>query len=139
MSNLKYLIEAITEQLGYEGWHLENSEVITTKVIDMPLITLRAKELQDESDRKTVIEGFKLAIETLLDTKAKESGFDSILSARSYAGYFNPFQILAQALAMWASDCWVVAGGLYSQVGKGNAPIPTNEEVLTLLPTLELP
>lgn len=52
------------------------------------------------------------AIQSMLDAKARELRYDSMMSARSYAGYVNPFQSEAQALAVWCAECWKKAGEL---------------------------
>jgi len=75
-------------------------------------------------------------VQTYLDIKAKEFRYDSMMSARSYAGYVNTFQFEAQKLAVWSSDCWVVAGQIEIDVLAGNRDIPTIDEVTIELPTL---
>ena len=52
----------------------------------------------------------------------------------SYAGYKNAFQIEAQALAVWASECWVAAGQIEADVQSGARDMPTANEVLAELP-----
>lgn len=68
-------------------------------------------------------------IQNMLDTKAKELRYDNMMSARSYAGYANPFQAEAQALAVWCANCWIKAGELEA-IG---TPM-TVEEVLAQMP-----
>ena len=74
------------------------------------------------------------AIQNHLDTKAQEFRYDNMMSARSYAGYANPFQTEAQALATWCADCWAKAGQIENDVEAGNRPMPTVDEVLSELP-----
>lgn len=69
------------------------------------------------------------AIQNMLDTKAKELRYDNMMSARSYAGYVNPFQVEAQALAVWCANCWIKAGELEAL----GTPM-TVEEVLAQMP-----
>lgn len=80
---------------------------------------------------------FNRAIEKHLDNKAKEFRYDNIMSARSYAGYDNPFQAEAQKLAVWASNCWVKAGEIEADVKAGKRDMPTIDEVLSELPVYE--
>ncbi|MCW8932177.1 MAG: hypothetical protein OQL19_18330 [Gammaproteobacteria bacterium] len=75
------------------------------------------------------------AIQNLLDTTAQSLRYDNMMSVRSYAGYVNPFQEEAQTLAVWASECWVVAGQIEADVIAGTRPMPTVDEVLSELPT----
>lgn len=69
------------------------------------------------------------AIQDMLDAKARELRYDNIMSVRSYAGYVNPFQVEAQALAVWCAECWKKAGELEAS---GN--VYTVEEVLAQMP-----
>lgn len=68
-------------------------------------------------------------IQAMLDNKAKELRYDNMMSVRSYAGYENPFQAEAQALAVWCATVWQKAGELEA-LGK----VMTVEEVLAQLP-----
>ncbi len=72
-------------------------------------------------------------IATMLDSKAGEYGFDSILSARSYAGYTNDFQTIAVALGTWATSCWVKAEELKTAALANNS-MPTLDEVISQMP-----
>ena len=74
------------------------------------------------------------AIQNLLDTTAQKYRYDNIMSARSYAGYTNPFQVEAKKLAVWASNCWVKAGQIEANVQSGTIPMPTVAEVLAQMP-----
>lgn len=73
------------------------------------------------------------AISKKLDDLAVSLRYDSILSARSYAGYPNPFQAEALKLADYAAACWVKAGEIELSVING-APLPTVEEALAQMP-----
>ena len=74
------------------------------------------------------------AIQKHLDTTAQSLRYDNMISARSYTGYTNAFQTEAQALATWASECWVVAGQIEADVKNGDRAMPTVEDVLAELP-----
>ena len=76
------------------------------------------------------------AIQTMLDTKAQSMRYDNMMSARSYAGYPNPFQVEAQSLAVWGADCWARAGQIDIDVSNGKRPMPTVEVVLSEMPEL---
>ena len=77
------------------------------------------------------------AIQNHLDTKAQEFRYDNMMSARSYTGYTNAFQAEAQALATWASECWVVAGQIEADVQSGVRAMPTVDEVIAELPAYQ--
>lgn len=74
------------------------------------------------------------AIQKLLDDKAKSLRYDSILSARSYAGYINPFQAEAIKLADWSANCWSTAGSIEAQVNAGTMAMPTVDQALAMMP-----
>lgn len=76
------------------------------------------------------------AIQNMLDTKAQSMRYDNMMSARSYAGYANPFQVEAQSLAVWGANCWAKAGQIDLDVSNGKRPMPTVEEVLSEMPEL---
>ena len=73
------------------------------------------------------------AIQNMLDSKAKELRYDNIMSARSYAGFENPFQAEAQSLAVWCANVWAYMGDLESDVLNG-AEMPTIEQILENAP-----
>jgi len=74
------------------------------------------------------------AIQQHLDSQAQALRYDNMMSARSYAGYANPFQAEATALATWASDCWVKAGQIEADVKAGTIAMPTVDEAIAMLP-----
>lgn len=69
------------------------------------------------------------SIQSMLDSKAQELRYDNMMSARSYAGYVNPFQVEAQALSVWCANCWIKAAELDSL----GTPM-TVEEVIAQMP-----
>jgi len=75
------------------------------------------------------------ATSKLLDDTAAAKGYDSMQSARSYAGFDNPFRAEALALAEWSARCWEVLGELWEQVIAGELEITSPAAPLTLLPT----
>lgn len=106
----------------YMVFKLENDSV----VFDIKTATL----LLIEDTKKE----FNNAIQNHLDTKAQELRYDNIMSARSYAGYDNPFQQEALKLSQWASNCWVVAGQIETDVSDGTRTMPTVDEIISELP-----
>jgi len=96
-----------------------------------PQELLDAKTNQELANRPAEI---TQAIQSHLDSQAQALRYDNMMSARSYAGYTNPFQAEAQKLAVWASDCWVVAGNIEYDVQTGLRAMPTADEVIAELP-----
>lgn len=82
---------------------------------------------------------FISSIQNLLDSKAKEKGYDSILSACSYAGYDNPFRAEGEVYGAWRANCWQTGYQILAEVEAGTRLMPTIEEVLLEMPSLVLP
>jgi hypothetical protein len=77
-------------------------------------------------------------IQRLLDTTAQSMRYDNILSARSYAGYSNPFQAEALSLAAWSAACWAKAGEIQHAVIDATRVMPTVDEALAEMPVFKL-
>lgn len=86
------------------------------------------------------------AVQERLESAAKAEGYDSILSACSYAAYANTYQIEGQAFLSWRAACWDKCYAILAAAQQGqkyNASwanvIPTEAELLAELPALVLP
>lgn len=79
------------------------------------------------------------AIQTHLDMEAKNKGYDSILSACSYAGEPNRFQAEGKAAIRWRADVWDTAYTILAEVEAGTRTQPTVEELISELPTINWP
>lgn len=109
-------------------------EVICTEEEEAEILAEWARNAPKPPTIQQQKEAISAAIQKLLDDKAKSLRYDSILSARSYAGYANPFQAEAIKLANWSADCWATAGNIEAQVNSGVIPIPTVAEALAMMP-----
>lgn len=76
----------------------EITEKETDKILHPPLTETEAKT--------KLIENFKKVVQSMLDTKAQEKGYDDIVSACSYAGYENEFRAEGEAFGIWRAKCW---------------------------------
>lgn len=74
------------------------------------------------------------AIQSHIDSQAQSLGYDGIVSACSYAGYTNEFQAEAIALGVWRSVVWTKAYQVQADVEAGIMPMPTEEELIAMLP-----
>lgn len=81
---------------------------------------------------------FKSRIQALLDEKAQAKGYDSIVSACSYAGYENPFRAEGEAFGVWRANVWAYGYEQLALIQTGARAIPTVEEFLAELPTMEV-
>lgn len=79
------------------------------------------------------------AIQGVLDATAAAKGYDNIVSACSYAGAINPFQLEGQAYIAWRGAVWAYCYTLLASVRAGEAQPPTIDELIAALPALVLP
>ena len=127
-------VEPITE-FQYHGDTVlsidEVSKIVTrtTQAIDKP-----AEEIAIIK-QKTI----EKAIQLYMDTKAIEKGYDSILSACTYASFTNPFQTEGQAFVEWRGNVWAYCYQVLANVQSGSRIEPTIDELIIELPKLVLP
>lgn len=87
---------------------------------------------------------YEVAIDALLDAKAKEYKYNNVYTMISYRNDPNPkFANEAESMFVWRSNVWTTANSLVEDyleaVGLGNNPtIPTVESVIAALPEFEL-
>lgn len=81
---------------------------------------------------------FKEKTQQLLDAKAREKGYDDILSACSYAGYDNDFRAEGEAFGIWRAKVWKYGYALLNAIAEGKHKMPKSfDEILAEMPTLE--
>ena len=75
------------------------------------------------------------AIQSMLDDKAKERGYDSILSLCTYAtSTAAKFSKEGQAAVEWRDEVWAKGYTILADVEGGERAIPTVDELLSELP-----
>ena len=80
------------------------------------------------------------AIQSMLDEKAKERGYDSILSLCTYATSPNKkFADEGQAGVSWRDEVWAKGFTILADVEGGERAIPTVDELLAELPDFAWP
>lgn len=101
----------------------------------------RAYEISYEVVQKSLDDlekAFKVLVQGILDTKAKEHGYDSIVSACSYAGYDNEFRSEGEKFGVWRAHIWQWGYALLADIKAGRKAIPSSlEEALAGMPTYE--
>lgn len=81
---------------------------------------------------------YERAIQSTLDRKAQEYGYDNIISACSYAGYDNPYQEESKKFIKWRGSVWHTAYQILQDVESGNREPPSSvQELLDELPKFE--
>ena len=101
------------------------------------IIGQEPQELIDGLAFKTLDEikiSMESAIQIYVDSQAQLLGYDGIVSACSYAGYTNEFQAEAVSLGVWRSAVWTKAYQVQADVMSGTIPIPTENELILMLP-----
>jgi hypothetical protein len=87
-----------------------------------------------------VQETLTAAVQAYLDAKVKERGYDSILSACSYATSTDTtFAAEGQVCAAWRDSVWRKCYGVLAAVTAGERDIPTPDALITELPALVWP
>ena len=77
----------------------------------------------------------EIAIQEHLDSEAQAVGYDSIMSACSYAGAVNDFQAEGISFLNWRSAVWTAAYQILADVENNVRPLPTIAEIIAELPT----
>lgn len=106
---------------------------------DFGIIQEYVAPIEHEPTQDEIKESFIIAIQNLLDSKAREKKYDNILSACSYAGYPNVFRSEGEAFGTWMAMCWQKGYQILADAESGVIGMPTIEEVLAEMPILVLP
>ena len=79
------------------------------------------------------------AVQNVLDSEAQKLGYDSCLSVCSYADTgVSKFDDEGKAFRSWRSEVWEKCYEILNAVLEGKRNIPTEEELISELPTLEI-
>jgi len=98
-----------------------------------------AQQKQTERE-KAIQEQLTSAVQRHMDLVAGERNYDSIISCCTYATSLNPkFSAEGQAAVEWRDNVWVVCYDILNDVKTGQRAIPTESELIALLPVLEWP
>lgn len=83
---------------------------------------------------------YTAAIQSMLDAKAQERHYDSILSACTYVTSTNAtFHAEGQACVQWRDAVWAESYELMAQVQAGTLAQPTIPALLAMLPAMAWP
>jgi len=86
-----------------------------------------------------LIAGYAEAVQAHMESAARNHGYDSLLSAVSYADESSvpKFQAEGMAFRAWRSQVWASCHALLGKVQAGEASPPTKEQLLAQLPELK--
>lgn len=98
-----------------------------------------AEEKQIEYER-SIQQQLTSAVQRHMDSMAEERNYDSIISCCTYATSLNPkFSAEGQAAVEWRDNVWVVCYQILDKVKADQRQIPTEDELIALLPSMEWP
>ena len=106
----------------------------------MGSINVKSAEVLQEEFLKSTKSRLTSAIQSMLDDKAKERNYDSILSLCTYAT--SPtvkFSDEGQAGVAWRDEVWAKGYSILADVEGGNRAIPKANELLAELPDFVWP
>ena len=78
---------------------------------------------------------FMSIMNNIIETKARDFGFDNAASARSYASVENKYQRVSIGFVQWSAEFWNTGESLLKDVLSGNRALPTDDELKALLPS----
>lgn len=96
-----------------------------------------ATDAEESAAFLAMSEQYEQAVQHHLDATAQSRGYDSMLSACSYASGTHPkFGVEGRDCLAWRSAVWEKAFLILSDVRAGVRPVPTIEQVLSELPPM---
>ena len=95
--------------------------------------------IQPVLSQEDKIESIRSAVTSMLNAKAAEKNYDSIITAALRAGYPGPFHDEGVAYASWMDECWSACYQILAEYMEGTRPEPTAEDLISSLPSLNLP
>lgn len=80
-------------------------------------------------------------LQGMLDSKAREYGYDSISTAVTYADepIVSKFQEEGKAFRSWRSEFWDKGYAIIAQVEAGERELPTEQELIDEMPSFSIP
>ena len=96
------------------------------------------KHVIKQKPLEMIIEEFKLYIQGILDAKAKEKGYDNIVSVCSYAGYENEYQAEGVVFGKWRAHVWQWGYKMLADIQSGKREMPKSfAEAIADMPQLD--
>lgn len=79
-------------------------------------------------------------VQNHMDAEVRKHYYDNIQTAASYAGDADPvFGAEGAACKAWRGSCWAAFRGVAMDVQLGNRAVPTESELIAMLPPMEWP
>lgn len=117
-----------TQRISGKKYNVESDSVVIEYIIE---------DISEEELWGIKVKNVTELVQKTLDDKAKEKGYDNIISACSYAGFANTFQVEGQKFLVWRSSVWEMCYNILTQVQNNSIQEPTIEVLLDMLPKYE--
>jgi hypothetical protein len=127
------------------AWKLEwHDKVIAQPADDVLLAEIARLSSPEEVTKRAfaaAIDKIEVALQNAMEAAAKKVGYDSLLSACSYAAQVAgaPFQAEGAAFLAWRSEVWAASYARLNEIKAKQGALPTPEEAVAQMPNLELP
>ena len=128
------------------AWSFDDSKTDLTGLtwLDEVQAAPTQEQIDAEISKLAIKDAIKIntdAVQAVMDAKARQLGYDNLLSACSYAAQpaGAPFQAEAAALVAWRSAVWAQAYSMLAEVEAQTRLMPTPEEAVAAMPALVLP
>lgn len=134
---MKHYLNKKTNQIFAYEEDGSQDQCITEDLVLIDDATLKAMLAVTETTEQ-ILAKFTFAIQKHLDDTAKTRGYDSILSACTYANSsIAKFSTEGQACVTWRDRVWDAAYTILTAVKEGTSPMPaSNEALLLMLPAI---
>lgn len=107
-----------------------------TETYEIPDLTPEELAAQEAAAKQRLLDELTNAVQSHLDTVAKEHGYDNIMSACSYASAPNAFQDEGIKFLAWRANCWTTCHSIMTDVESGAIPVPSTAELVAAMPEL---
>ncbi|MGP1484899.1 MAG: hypothetical protein ACTTJC_02170 [Campylobacter sp.] len=122
-------------QITDEIWQKAMSENATHVNIKTKELYREQKQINQEEILKIRCEEFLSNVDEILNQEARKKGYDSIVTAVSYAGYENSFQAEGIKFGKWRSQVYEWGYALLKEIESGKRSLPQSfEEIKNDMP-----
>ena len=111
--------------------YLVSKQEVSQGIVD------EAQVLLAEAEKKALQVEYTNALETYMDSKAQERGYDTRYTASLRVNStVEKFRLEGQAYIDWMDNCYALGYQIMDEVQAGTRPLPSVEEFLAELPEL---
>ena len=122
-------IDTATQRIAGSSYEVLADKVVKSyQVVDIPqkeLMEAKAKELERD-------------VQAHINTTVKDRGYDDENSIAKYLVEGNPFEPECKKISLWIGNVWTYTHQVQADIQTGTREIPTAEELIAELPTLEV-